>query len=63
MTCRELVDSLADYLSAEESSRLLAECEAHLAECGDCRTFLKNYQATIGFIKQTRQADHDSEEV
>lgn len=51
MTCREFVDSLAEYLDAEQSAAMLAACEAHLDECGDCRAFLRNYRATIHLTK------------
>ncbi len=57
MTCREFVDSLAEYLDAEQSAAMLAECEAHLDECGDCRAFLRNYQATIHL---TKSMHHDN---
>ncbi len=55
MTCREFVDSLAEYLDAEQSAAMLAECEAHLDECGDCRAFLRNYQATMRLTKSMHQ--------
>lgn len=55
MTCREFVDSVADYLDAEQASALRAACEAHMAECGDCRAFLQNYLATIRLAKSAHQ--------
>lgn len=59
MTCREFVDSLADYLDAEQSAAILADCEAHLDECGDCRAFLRNFQATIRLTKSAGQVGGD----
>lgn len=56
------MDSLADYLDAEQSAVILADCEAHLDECGDCRAFLRNYEATIRLTKSTRQDEGDETE-
>jgi anti-sigma factor (TIGR02949 family) len=46
MTCRELIDVLADYLDGVLPSDLAAELERHLAECAPCRAYLATYRAT-----------------
>lgn len=47
MTCRELVECLAEYLAGEWGPHERARCEEHLAECADCVAYLKTYQETI----------------
>lgn len=47
MTCRELVDFLADYLEGSLDGGVRAAFESHLAECRHCRDFLKSYEETL----------------
>ena len=47
MTCRELMEFLADYLSGELPAEERRLFEEHLAECPDCVAYLKTYEATI----------------
>jgi anti-sigma factor RsiW len=43
MTCRELIDVLADYLDQSLAGDLAAELERHLADCAPCRAYLATY--------------------
>jgi anti-sigma factor RsiW len=47
MTCRELIEFLADYLSGELPAEERRLFEEHLAECPDCVAYLETYEATI----------------
>jgi anti-sigma factor RsiW len=47
MSCRELAEFLAGYLSGELEAGALAEFERHLRLCANCRNYLAGYKATI----------------
>jgi anti-sigma factor RsiW len=47
LTCREFVEFLMAYLSDELPPGQRVVFEEHLAECPECRTYLRTYQQTI----------------
>jgi anti-sigma factor RsiW len=47
VTCRELADFIADYLSGELSADIRAAFDRHLALCANCRTYLASYEETV----------------
>ena len=47
MTCKELVDFLADYRSGELEPEIHSCFEAHLRECPACVSYLSSYEETI----------------
>jgi len=51
VTCRQAVDFIARYLSADLQGRELAAYESHLAACRDCIAFLKTYKTTIDLTR------------
>jgi anti-sigma factor RsiW len=53
LTCRELVDFLADYLAGELPPEQGAEFDAHLARCPDCVTYLNTYRASVELARGT----------
>jgi anti-sigma factor RsiW len=57
VTCRELVDFLADYLSGELPADVRVAFEHHLSLCADCRAYLANYQEAIALGRDALQAD------
>jgi predicted anti-sigma-YlaC factor YlaD len=57
LTCRAVSDFLAAYLANEMPAADRARFEEHLAECPDCRTYLRQYEATIRLAKGSRAAD------
>jgi predicted anti-sigma-YlaC factor YlaD len=57
--CRELLGDLNAYLDGELESRLCAEIEAHLAECGNCRVVVDTLRGTILLYRQLGQATAD----
>jgi anti-sigma factor RsiW len=46
MTCRELADFIAAYLSGELPPETRAIFDHHLSICPNCRTYLASYSAT-----------------
>ena len=51
LTCKQEVDFIARYLSADLQGRELAAYESHLAVCKDCVAFLKTYKTTIDLTR------------
>jgi len=47
MPCRELVELVTDYVENRLSPLDRARFEAHLAECGQCTTYLEQMRQTI----------------
>ncbi len=47
MTCKELVEFLADYRSGELEPEIRSRFEAHLRECPACVSYLSSYDETI----------------
>jgi anti-sigma factor RsiW len=47
MPCRELVEVITDYLEDQLSPIDRVRFEAHLAECGACRTYMEQFRQTI----------------
>jgi len=47
MTCRDLVESVGDYLARELGPDGRCRVETHLAACPDCRMYVRGYGDTI----------------
>lgn len=47
MTCRELADFIADYLSGELPPDTRGQFERHLNVCPNCVAYLSNYRDAI----------------
>lgn len=47
MTCRELIDFLAEYLNGELPQPQRQEFDRHLTRCASCVAYVQNYQMTI----------------
>ena len=47
MTCRELADFIADYLSEALPSEARAQFERHLGACSNCGMYLDGYRETV----------------
>ena len=52
MTCRELTDFLADHFAGSLPEAVAREFDDHLADCRDCRTYLRNYRETIRLARE-----------
>jgi anti-sigma factor RsiW len=47
MTCREISEFLLEYSSGELDAAVRADFDSHIAACGNCLVFLRQYRATI----------------
>ncbi len=52
MTCREIVEFLADYLEGSLSEADRAAFEQHLDVCPDCVAYLTTYAATPNVLRE-----------
>jgi hypothetical protein len=57
LTCRELVELLADYLASELGRDARPVFEGQLAECRDCLAYLRSYAETMRFAKHAYDDD------
>jgi len=57
LSCREVSDFLGAYLDGDLRPDERARFDEHLAECPDCRTYLRQYEATIGLAKDACEDD------
>lgn len=55
ITCRELIDFIADYLDCSLSPEMRHEFERHLAVCPSCVAYVSSYEMTIRLGKTTRK--------
>jgi len=47
MTCRELADFMADYLSEELPADARSQFDHHLSLCPNCVNYLEHYKAAV----------------
>ena len=52
MTCREVADFLADYISGALAADIRAQFDRHLSLCPNCQAYLATYRATIEVGRQ-----------
>lgn len=57
MTCRELADFIADYLSGELPADTRSQFDCHLSLCPNCRRYLKSYEETVKLGKAAFEDD------
>jgi predicted anti-sigma-YlaC factor YlaD len=57
VTCREMVDFLADYLADKLAPEVRRVFEAHLAECPGCATYLRGYADAIRLARACAETD------
>ena len=46
MTCKDVIELLADYLEMTVTPETLASLEEHLAGCAPCQAYLRTYRRT-----------------
>ena len=63
MSCRQVVDVLADYAAATLEPGERERCDVHLAGCAPCVAYLRGYCETIRLIKLGSSASTDAAEV
>jgi anti-sigma factor RsiW len=61
MTCRELIDVLADYLEQSLPGDVAAELERHLADCAPCRAYLATYARTREIAGEVQRVEMPEE--
>jgi anti-sigma factor RsiW len=57
MTCREAFDFLSDYMAGDLPHDVRASFERHLDRCGNCRTLLAQFRATVQAARIAAAAD------
>jgi anti-sigma factor RsiW len=60
MTCRELADFIADYLSGEIPAETRRQFDHHLSRCPNCVNYLAAYKATVELGRRAFE-DQDAE--
>jgi predicted anti-sigma-YlaC factor YlaD len=51
LTCKEVLDSLSDYLDAEMKEELINEMKRHIGSCSDCRAEFDTLTMTLKLYK------------
>lgn len=57
MTCREFLELLTDYVDGALPSEQAERCDAHRAECDDCRGYLESYRRTRELLREAGGAE------
>ncbi len=52
LSCQEVVALVTDYLEAALVPGTRAQFEAHVADCPDCETYLRQIQQTIALLRK-----------
>ena len=61
MTCRDVIDVLADYLEQALTPEIAADLERHLAGCEPCRAYLATYRRTRALGAQATRLEMPDE--
>ena len=51
LTCKEVLDSLSDYLDADMKEELISEVKRHIGSCSDCRAEFDTLTMTLKLYK------------
>lgn len=62
LSCREVVEFLAGYLSHELSPPEREAFESHLAECDDCVVYIRQYEQAIRLSRDAYRVADELEE-
>ena len=57
VTCRQVVDFLADYSAGTLDSLARAQLDAHLVDCVACTDYMRSYRDTIRLARATARND------
>ena len=60
ITCRELIDFLADYIDGSLPASQRSVFEEHLRICPPCVDYLEMYRATLRLEKSARNGESSS---
>jgi predicted anti-sigma-YlaC factor YlaD len=61
--CRQLLDSLSDYIDGSLEADICAQIESHLAECDNCRIVVDSLNKTVRLYQSSSQEVMVPEEV
>ena len=50
ITCRQLIEFIADYLDGDLDAVSRADFERHLPRCPSCQAYLQSYRETITLV-------------
>ena len=59
LTCQEVVELVTSYLDDALPRRDRARFERHIADCVNCREYLKQFEQTIAVTGSLREDDLD----
>jgi predicted anti-sigma-YlaC factor YlaD len=51
LTCKEVLDSLSDYIDADMKEELIHEMKRHIGSCSDCRAEFDTLTMTLKLYK------------
>jgi predicted anti-sigma-YlaC factor YlaD len=57
LTCKEVLDSLSDYLDADLKEEIITEMKRHIGSCSDCRAEFDTLTMTLKLYKHEGSAD------
>ena len=57
VTCREIADFMADYLSGEIAPELRQPFDHHLSLCVNCQRYLASYRETVSLGRRAFEDD------
>ena len=57
ITCKHLVDLVADYMEEALSDDARADFEQHLSECGYCDAYIQQMHLTVKLTKQLSESE------
>jgi anti-sigma factor RsiW len=63
ITCRELIDFIADYIADELDHESRSEFERHLHRCPSCLYYLDSYRRTMTLTRELAEADQIATDV
>jgi len=59
ISCKELVDLVADYMEEALSDDARAQFEQHLSECGYCSAYIQQMHVTVKLTHQLAETETD----
>ena len=59
LTCKEVLDSLSDYLDADMKEDIVAEMKKHIGSCSDCRAEFDTLTMTLKLYKHEQGKVHE----
>ena len=57
ITCRELIDFIADYVEGRLEPQQQLDFDRHIARCSSCRAYLASYETTIRLVRASGAED------